>query len=174
MDRELVERARSGDSDAYDALVRASADRLYATAYRIVRDGDLADEAVQLTLVQIWRELPSLRDPDRFEAWTYRLIVRFCGVPSRRARRKGVREVRMDESTPARSDAFADADLRDELDRALRSYRLIIGRSWCCITTRACHWARSPRSWVCHMGPSGLASITPPGNSARRSTPAIV
>ena len=119
MDRDLVERARSGDSDAYDALVRASADRLYATAYRIVRDGDLADEAVQQTLVQIWRELPSLRDPDRFEAWTYRLIVRFCHVDSRRARRKGVREIRMDESTPAASDAFADADLRDQLDRAL-------------------------------------------------------
>ena len=57
-------------------------------------------------------------------AWTYRLIVRFCGVPSRRARRTGVREVRMDESTPARSDAFADADLRDELDRALAKLSL--------------------------------------------------
>ena len=124
MDRELVERARSGDGDAYDALVRASADRLYATAYRIVRDGDLADEAVQQTLVQIWRELPSLRDPDQFEAWTYRLIVRFCHVDSRRARRTGIREIRMDESTPARSDAFADADLRDQLDRALAKLSL--------------------------------------------------
>jgi RNA polymerase sigma-70 factor, ECF subfamily len=124
VDRELVERARSGDGDAYEALVRASADRLYATAYRIVRDGDLADEAVQQTLVQIWRELPSLRDPDRFEAWTYRLIVRFCRVDSRRARRTGVREIRMDEGTLAGSDAFADADLRDQLDRALAKLSL--------------------------------------------------
>ena len=124
MDRELVERAQRGDRDAYEALARTSADRLYAIAYRIVRDGDLADEAVQRTLVQMWRELPSLRDPDRFEAWTYRLVVRFCHLDARRARRTGVREIRIDESTPARSDPFADADLRDQLDRALATLSL--------------------------------------------------
>ena len=124
MDRELVERARSGERDAYEALARTSADRLYAIAYRIVRDRDLADDAVQQTLVQMWRELPSLRDPDRFEAWTYRLVVRFCRLDARRARRSGVREIRMDESTPARSDAFADADLRDQLSRALTELSL--------------------------------------------------
>jgi DNA-directed RNA polymerase specialized sigma24 family protein len=75
VDRELVERARHGDRDAYEALARASANRLYATAYRIVHDRDLADDALQQTLVQMWRELPSLRDPDRFDAWTYRLAV---------------------------------------------------------------------------------------------------
>ena len=79
----------------------------------------LAEDAVQQTLVAMWRELPSLRDPDRFEAWTYRLVVRFCLAESRRARRTGVREIRLDELTPARSDAFADSDLRDQLDRAL-------------------------------------------------------
>ena len=124
MDRELVERARTGDRDAYEALARASADRLYATAYRIVRDSDLADEAVQQTLVQIWRELPSLRDPDRFAAWTYRLVVRYCLLDARRARRTGIAEIRMDESTPSRSGAFADADLRDELNRALAKLSL--------------------------------------------------
>ncbi|MEO5704428.1 MAG: sigma-70 family RNA polymerase sigma factor [Candidatus Limnocylindrales bacterium] len=124
MDRELVERARNGDRDAYEALARASASRLYATAYRIVHDGDLADEAVQQTLVQIWRELPSLRDPDRFAAWTYRLVVRYCLLDARRARRTGIREIRIDESTPARSDAFADADIRDQLNRALAKLSL--------------------------------------------------
>ena len=124
MDRELVERARTGDRDAYEALARLSADRLYATAYRIVRDSDLADEAVQQTLVQIWRELPSLRDPDRFSAWTYRLVVRYCLLDARRARRTGIHEIRIDESTPSRSDAFADADLRDQLSRALAQLSL--------------------------------------------------
>ena len=52
-------------------------------------------------------------------AWTYRLVVRFCLLESRRARRTGVREISLDELTPARSDAYADADLRDQLDRAL-------------------------------------------------------
>jgi RNA polymerase sigma-70 factor (ECF subfamily) len=124
VDPELVERARRGDREAYDALARTSADRLYAIAYRIVRDRDLADDAVQQTLVQMWRELPSLRDPDRFEGWTYRLVVRFCLLDARRARRTRVREIRMDESTAARSDAFADADLRDQLSRALAELSL--------------------------------------------------
>lgn len=119
MDWELVERAQRRDRDAYEALARASAPRLYRTAYRIVPDSDRADDAVQQTLVAMWRELPSLRDPDRFEAWTYRLVVRFCLVESRRARRTGVREIRIDETTPARSDAYTDADLRDQLSRAL-------------------------------------------------------
>lgn len=119
MDRTLVERAQQGDRDAYEALARASARRLSLIAYRIIQDTDRADDAVQQTLVTMWRELPSLRDPDRFEAWTYRLVVRFCLEESRRARRTGVREIRMDATTPARSDAFADADLRDQLSRAL-------------------------------------------------------
>ncbi len=119
MDPQLVERAQRGNRDAYETLARASASRLYLTAHRIVRDVDQAEEAVQQTLVAIWRELPSLRDPDKFEAWTYRLVVRFCLLESRRARRTGVREVRIDDAEPARSDAFADSDLRDQLDRAL-------------------------------------------------------
>jgi RNA polymerase sigma-70 factor (ECF subfamily) len=119
VDRRLVEQAQHGDRDAYEALARASASRLYRTAYRIVRDADRADEAVQQTLVTMWRELPSLRDPDRFESWTYRLVVRFCLTESRRVRRTGIREVRIDELTPTSSDAFAEADLRDQLDRAL-------------------------------------------------------
>jgi RNA polymerase sigma-70 factor (ECF subfamily) len=119
VDRQLVEQAQSGDRDAYESLARLSAARLFQTAQRIVRDADRAEEAVQQTLVAIWRELPSLRDPDHFEAWTYRLVVRFCLVESRRARRTGVREIRIEETQPTVSDAFADSDLRDQLDRAL-------------------------------------------------------
>ena len=121
MDRRLVEQAQGGDRDAYEVLARASVRRLYLTAHRIVRDPDKADDAVQQALVAIWRELPSLRDPDRFEAWTYRLVVRFCLAESRRARRTGVREIPIDEMMPARSDAYADADLRDQFARALRA-----------------------------------------------------
>jgi RNA polymerase sigma-70 factor (ECF subfamily) len=121
VDRRLVERAQAGDRDAYEALARAVASRLYLTAHRIVRDPDQADDAVQQTLVAIWRELPSLRDPDRFEAWTYRLVVRFCLAESRRARRSGIRQIPLDEMMPARSDAYADSDLRDELALALRA-----------------------------------------------------
>jgi RNA polymerase sigma-70 factor (ECF subfamily) len=130
VDRQLVERAQRGDRDAYEALARASAPRLYRTAQRIVRDADGAEDAVQQTLVEMWRELPSLRDPDRFEAWTYRIVVRFCLEESRRARRTGVREIHIQETEPARADAFAESDLRDQLDRALselsREHRAVV------------------------------------------------
>jgi RNA polymerase sigma-70 factor (ECF subfamily) len=119
VDLELVKRAQQGDRDAYESLARASSSYLYRTAYRIVRDLDRADDAVQQTLVAIWRELPSLRDPNRFEAWSYRLVVRFCLAESRRARRTGIREIPVDEREQAPSDGFAESDLRDQLARAL-------------------------------------------------------
>src|SRR5262245_38851843 len=121
VDRSLVERAQRGDREAYETLARASARRLFQTAYRIVRDTDRADDAVQQALVAIWLELPSLRGPDRFVAWSYRMVVRFCMSEGRRARRVGVREIPIDEMTPAHHDGYAEADLRDQLERALRS-----------------------------------------------------
>jgi len=66
--RDLVERARRGDRDAFASLVHATSDRLYALASRILRDGDLAEDALQGALITAWRQLPTLRDPDRFEA----------------------------------------------------------------------------------------------------------
>lgn len=120
MDRTLVERAQGGDVDAYEALVRGSTRRLYLTAYRIVRDADAAEDATQQALVTAWRDLPSLRDPDRFEAWTYRLVVRACLTEHRKRRRSGVREIAVDDlSIPAGHDAVDASDLRDQLDRAL-------------------------------------------------------
>ena len=119
VDQDIVVRAQRGDREAYETLARDAAPRLYLTAHRIVRDADRADEAVQQTLVAIWRELPSLRDPARFQAWTYRLVVRFCLLESRRARRTGIREVQIEDTVPTTTDAFADSDLKDQLDRAL-------------------------------------------------------
>jgi RNA polymerase sigma-70 factor (ECF subfamily) len=120
VDRALIERAQHGDRDAYEALARSSARRLYATAYRITRDPDRADDAVQQTLVAMWRELPSLRDPDRFEAWTYRLVVRACLAERRRDQRRGVRMIPIAEMPILTDDDTAALDLRDQLDRAIR------------------------------------------------------
>ena len=72
MASELVERAQRGDHEAFDALATAAYNRLYAIARRILRDGYAAEDAVQETLVRAWRELRSLRDPERFDAWLHR------------------------------------------------------------------------------------------------------
>lgn len=87
MDRELVTRAQRGDEAAFEALALASHARLYRLARGILRDGDLADDAVQRTLVQMWRKLRQLRDPERFEGWTYRLLLNACRDEARGSRR---------------------------------------------------------------------------------------
>ena len=87
MDTELVIAAQHGDEEAFASLAVAVGDRLHAVAHRILRDIDLAEDATQQALLTIWRDLPQLRDPARFEAWSYRLLVRACYAEGRRTRR---------------------------------------------------------------------------------------
>jgi RNA polymerase sigma-70 factor (ECF subfamily) len=86
LDRDLVEQAQRGDRDAFAILAKSHGDRLMAIAQRILRDVGRAEDAVQQTLVIAWRELPSLRDPDRFDAWLQRLLVNASYGEARRSR----------------------------------------------------------------------------------------
>src|SRR5262245_27528825 len=115
----LVDRARRGDRQAFAELVRASGARLDATARLILRDPDLAQDAVQETLIRAWRSLPGLRDPQAFDHWLHSLVAHAC-LDLVRKRRRRVVEV---ELTPMDFTAALDetghvAD-RDLLDRAL-------------------------------------------------------
>ena len=87
MDVELVKAAQRGDQEAFASLVVAVGGRLHAVAHRLLRDLDLAEDATQQALLAIWRDLPQLRDPSRFEAWSYRLLVRACYAEGNRHRR---------------------------------------------------------------------------------------
>jgi RNA polymerase sigma-70 factor (ECF subfamily) len=120
MQRELVELARRGDHDAYEALASVAFDGLYVLAHRILRDIDRADDAVQECLIRAWRELPHLRDPERFEPWLRRLLVNACYDESRRTRRRSqdIRVLPL-ERTGGR-DAADDLADRDALERAFR------------------------------------------------------
>ncbi|HEY3523234.1 MAG TPA: sigma-70 family RNA polymerase sigma factor [Candidatus Limnocylindrales bacterium] len=120
MERGLVERARRGDREAYELLARTSARRLYLIAYRITRDSDAADDAVQQALVAIWREVPKLRDPDRFEAWSDRLVVRFAVAEAKRGQRVSMRVRESTPDEPRATDEVSTVALRDELERAFR------------------------------------------------------
>ena len=90
MQRELVERARRGDHDAFAALAGTAISRLDGAAWLILRDAEQAKDAVQNALVRAWRDLPTLRDPDAFDAWLNRLVVRACIDEARRLRRHRV------------------------------------------------------------------------------------
>ena len=118
--RGLVERARGGDHDAFAELARATVVRLDQAARLILRDPELARDAVQEGLIRAWRDLPKLRDPDRFDAWLYRLIVNSCIDQTRRRRRRPI-EVELTPIARAfasdMSGALAD---RDQVDRVLR------------------------------------------------------
>jgi hypothetical protein len=86
MQQELVERARRGDHDAFASLAGGAIFRLDAAARLILRDPDQAKDAVQETLVRAWRDLPTLRSPDRFDAWLHRLLYRSAGLGALRPR----------------------------------------------------------------------------------------
>ena len=88
MQRELVERARSGDLEAFSDLARASLTRLYAVATLILRDSDRAQDAVQDALLLAWQDIHALRDPDAWEAWLHRRTVRACYKHARKERRR--------------------------------------------------------------------------------------
>lgn len=117
MDHRLVQQAQHGDERAFAELAYAIGDRLYALAHRILRDVDLAEEATQQTIVNIWRDLPSLRDPDRFEAWAFRMVVNACYRETRRVRRFQAKVHLLRATGPSGDPAPHVAD-RDELERA--------------------------------------------------------
>jgi RNA polymerase sigma-70 factor (ECF subfamily) len=116
----LVERAAKGDRDAFAILATSTIDRLYRVAHRILRDAELARDATQEALLEAWRDLPTLRDPQRWEAWTYRLVVHACYRQSRRERRDAatIRLLHIGRSSVPDS-ALSVAD-RDQLERGFR------------------------------------------------------
>jgi len=118
MRERLVERAREGDESAFTELVDMEGDRCYAIAYRILRDVERAQDAVQQALILAWRELPRLRDPERFEPWLYRLLVNACYEEARRYRRWSLRVRTLPVDGPAVEDATASIHDRDALERA--------------------------------------------------------
>lgn len=116
-----MQRAQRGDQDAFAVLVRTHGDRLFGVARRILRNIDLADDAVQQALVVAWRELPNLREVDRFEPWSVRILVRICFELARASRQTSVHivqlEIAVEPQTPDESESVAR---RDQLERGFR------------------------------------------------------
>jgi RNA polymerase sigma-70 factor (ECF subfamily) len=116
--REMVERAGRGDYDAFEAVVRASVGRLCAIAYRILRDVDLAKDALQEALAKVWDDLPTLRDPDCFEAWAARITCRSCYRLAMRERRFALPTPT--EPRPDTAAFVAHVADQDEMERGFR------------------------------------------------------
>ena len=120
MDRTLVEQAMHGDEAAFDALVGRVGDHLHSVARRILRDPYLAEDATQRALLDAWRNLPRLKDPDRFDAWVYRLLVNACHAEARRERRHRANLRLLESDEPAVHDSSARIATQQQLDQAFR------------------------------------------------------
>ena len=123
MTTEDVSRAMRGDHDAFAALIGAASTRLYALACLILRDPGRAEDATQDAFIRAWREVPRLRDPDKFDAWLRRLVVNSCYDEARRTKRRA--EVTLfsviDRSVVDSSAALGETD---RIERAFRQLPL--------------------------------------------------
>jgi RNA polymerase sigma-70 factor (ECF subfamily) len=116
----LVNQARQGDREAFDALARLTGDRCMAIAYRILRDFDHADDAVQAALLTAWREIRALRDPELFEPWLHRILTNACYAEARRRRRWSA-PIRLLPTEPVHGpDEYLTIEIRDQLEHAFR------------------------------------------------------
>jgi RNA polymerase sigma factor (sigma-70 family) len=122
--RELVEKAKRGDEEAFDALARMVGDRCMAIATWILRDAGLAEDAVQATLVRAWRELRRLRDADRFDAWLHRILTNECYAEARRRTRWSAKIRLLPVDRAIEAGDLLTIDDRDQLDRAFRRLTL--------------------------------------------------
>jgi RNA polymerase sigma-70 factor (ECF subfamily) len=120
----LVDRAKQGDGEAFDALARIVGDRCMAIACRILRDSDLAEDAVQAALIVAWRELRTLRDPDRFEPWLHRIVTNECYSEARRRRRRTADIRLLPVDTHLETGDILTVNDRDQLERAFRRLTL--------------------------------------------------
>ncbi len=120
MDRDLIEAAQRGDQAAFVDLVRSRGDRFFGIALRILRDIDRAEDALQDALVIAWRDLPSLRDPDRFDAWVHRVLTNVCVAHASRERRRASNLTVIPCGDVATHDDVQGVADRDQLDRGFR------------------------------------------------------
>jgi RNA polymerase sigma-70 factor (ECF subfamily) len=117
---DLVERASRGDRDAFSTLAAATVDRCYGLAYRILRDHHRAQDATQQALLGAWRDLPTLRDPSRFEAWLHRLVIHACYGEARTQRRWDARVRVLSFTNDVTDDSTSAVADREQIEHSFR------------------------------------------------------
>jgi RNA polymerase sigma-70 factor (ECF subfamily) len=117
VERDFVLRAQHGEEAAFGELLQRHGDRLHATAQHILRDPDLAADAVQRAMIEIWRKLPDLREPDAFKSWAYRIVVRAALAEAKGRSAWRLRVEPMNERGQPVASYDRRVDDRDELQR---------------------------------------------------------
>lgn len=120
MDQDLVVRVQRGDQRAFEMLAAADHPRLYRVAYGVMGDHASAQDVTQQALLDIWRKSRRLRDPAKYEGWSYRLLVRVCYAEARRQPGWTSSDDLSPADEPRAADAYGVVDVRDQLERGFR------------------------------------------------------
>jgi RNA polymerase sigma-70 factor (ECF subfamily) len=124
MDQHVVARARRRDTDAFEALVVGHHHRLFRVAHGILRDPHLAEDATQQAFLDMWREIRRLRDPAKFEAWSYRVLVRVCHREAKRRPDWAPDTELSSAEVPLAADQYWAIAHRDQLERGFQQLSL--------------------------------------------------
>ena len=155
-----------GDEAAFDALIERVGSHLHSVARRILRDPYLAEDATQRALLDTWRSLPQLRDPDRFEAWVYRLLVNACNSEARREQRHRGNLRLLTFEGPTAPDHATGVATQHQLDQAFRR----LGVEHRTVVVLVHYVGLSPAEAAAAMGtPVGTVALSP---SLRPGVPA--
>jgi RNA polymerase sigma-70 factor, ECF subfamily len=74
-DRQLVQTIRSGDTDAFETLVRRKTSKVYALCYRIIGNSEDAKDISQLVFIKLWENLAKYDPQYAFDTWLYRMVT---------------------------------------------------------------------------------------------------
>lgn len=134
-ERQLVTRARAGDTAAYTLLVEAHALFVYNLALRLLNEPQEADDLAQEAFLRAWQSLASFRGESRFQTWLYRIVTNLCynRLPTLKQELAALdpeEDVAIPAKRPLPERQLIDADLRADLQQAINglsaSYRLLI------------------------------------------------
>lgn len=121
-DPQLIEAVLKGHIDAYGVLVRRYQNAYFRFATRMLGNRDDADDALQSAFIRAYRSLRSCRDPERFSAWLYQIVVNECRTLAVRRDRRERRLVRNeDEMTVSSAVRYEGPSIElEEIQRALQ------------------------------------------------------
>ena len=130
-DAKLVEWAKLGELNAFEVLVSRHRDRVYARAYSIMRNEDLAVDLSQNAWVKAWQRLEQFHGEASFPTWLSRIVTNLCLDELRRQKRArtdsieameestGPIENRMEMETLDPIEGLSREELRERIDAAL-------------------------------------------------------
>ncbi|NHZ71098.1 MAG: sigma-70 family RNA polymerase sigma factor [Proteobacteria bacterium] len=121
LDIELIDRYLSGDIDAFNELMAAHEDRVFAVCLRMLRNREAALDATQDTFLTVFRKADRFKAQAAFSTWLYRVAVNTCYDHLRRQKRKQADRLPETHDTPdpGTEDLLRAVDVRSDIEEAL-------------------------------------------------------